>query len=509
MPNGWNIPGVAMYDLLGIKISAGDTCKDMNEILHRYYTSLFMIKQLISNSFSCESLGWQDILFKQQNDCMDNCEFCVQAMRACGIPATMVTSIANREFTGRHYYCTLLDTLGKRMIVEVGVKYLGEEYWSNAYSYRLNAFQFMYGAQKDSPYILRRKGEQLPLDFQSPTIKEVTPDIRETLSMKLSVPKNLKNRLVWLYTYSREKGIIAVTWGVVNEKNHEALFKYVIPGVIYFPAYLDKEGNPCFIEEPVFVAKEGEKGRWVKAIEVVKEGKPEDVILTRKFPRKTSMLRLANEMVGSKFYGANQRDGSDRVELYRITECPKDCLNEYYLKENKAYRYYIFEPANGKSEASELEFLTDKNRGYSNVTDIFTQQIFSPSDTLVEKNAWVKLLPKVTDTREEFDGNVQTSSGKKQVVFELQEPQVVDCIRLIPKNADNILYPNECYELFYWDKGWKSYTKMKSQYNYLEFKQLPTNRLYWLKNHSRGKEEVPFLIIDGKQQFIYYDVFKS
>ena len=118
-------------------------------------------------------------------------------------------------------------------------------------------------------------------------------------------------------------------------------------------------------------------------------------------------------------------------------------------------------------------------------------------------------LPETPDESVEFDGNVQTASDRRQVVFKLKEPQVVDCIRLVPRNADNILYPGEDCELLYWDKGWKSYARVKSRYNYLEFKQLPTDRLYWLKNHSRGKEEVPFLIIDGKQQFLYYDVLIS
>lgn len=63
--------------------------------------------------------------------------------------------------------------------------------------------------------------------------------------------------------------------------------------------------------------------------------------------------------------------------------------------------------------------------------------------------------------------------------------------------------------MFYWDKGWQLYAKKTSRYNYLEFENLPAKRLYWLRNNTRGKEEVPFVIIDGKQEFVYYDVFTS
>ena len=509
MPDGWYIHGKTVHGLLGNQLIDRDSCWNMHEIILRYCNFLSTIRVLLGNSFSEGSLGWQDIFLDRRRDCIDQCEFEVQAMRALGIPAAMVSCVANREFVGKHHYCTFIDTSGKRQVANAESNYLGRKYWGYTLNYRLNAFQFMYGAQEDSPYMLRRKGEQLPPGFRLPTIKEVTPDIRTTVPMKLSVPKGMKNRLVWLYTYSREEGTVAVTWGVVNEKSGEALFKYVIPGVVYFPAYLNEEGEPCFGGEPLIVEKHGEEGQWVNVGEMMKDGKSEDMVFTRKFPRKPPMLQLANEMIGSKFYGANRADGSDRVELCRIEERPGDYWNEYRLKGNKAYRYYIFEPVNGRSEASELEFLANKNREYANVAEMSPRQIFSPQDTLAEEMPWVRLLPETPDESVEFDGNVQTASDRRQVVFKLKEPQVVDCIRLVPRNADNILYPGEDCELLYWDKGWKSYARVKSRYNYLEFKQLPTDRLYWLKNHSRGKEEVPFLIIDGKQQFLYYDVLIS
>jgi hypothetical protein len=85
---------------------------------------------------------------------------------------------------------------------------------------------------------------------------------------------------------------------------------------------------------------------------------------------------------------------------------------------------------------------------------------------------WVKLLPEQPDETPEFDKNVQTTSGRGKVIFRLKNPQIVDCIRTVPRNADNIIHPNENYSLFYWKQGWKLYKHQNSQYNYLEFKQL-------------------------------------
>ena len=52
---------------------------------------------------------------------------------------------------------------------------------------------------------------------------------------------------------------------------------------------------------------------------------------------------------------------------------------------------------------------------------------------------WVKLLPEQPDETPEFDKNVQTTSGRGKVIFRLKNPQIVDCIRTVPRNADNII----------------------------------------------------------------------
>lgn len=480
----------------------------LEEIIRNYNSYLDFMRQSIGKAFMPSDLNWADIFTDRPKDCLYQSEFETMALRACGIPASVSFCISNREFVGSHSFCNVLDTADRHLALTAESDYIGKENWGYSLNYRMNAYQYTYGAQADSPYMLKNEHETLPLEFQMPTIKDVTPEIRKTVSMNLNLPSNIENNLVWLYTYNRTTGCIAITWGYIDKHSHSASFKHVIPGVLYFPAYLDENGKPCFFTEPLF-AQENEdgSGTWKKLSEMFDEKEKENVVLTRKFPRKPPMLRLADDLIGSKFYGANQEDKSDKEELYCITCRPDDYTNEYHISSPKAYRYYIFEPANGKSEMSVIEYLTRSDRKYTNTAKPREKEILSPNDTNNRSSMqWIKLLPECPSKSAEFDNNVQTSSGDSLVVFQLKEPQIVDCIRAIPQNADNLIHPNEDYELLYWDKGWKLYQRITSRYHFLEFKKLPTRYLYWLKNNTRGKEECPFIIKDGKQEFIYYDI---
>lgn len=217
-------------------------------------------------------------------------------------------------------------------------------------------------------------------------------------------------------------------------------------------------------------------------------------------------------MIGGKFYGCNNPEGKDKRELYTITEAPGPYLNEFPLNNRKAWKYYIYEaPEKRTANFAILEYLTEASRQYENTATPTPLEIFRPEDRQINTADFVKVLPKNAANLKdaEYDGNMQTSSGKKQIVFELDTPQILTRVRMAPKNADNIVKPNENYELMVWENGWQSLANTYSQYNYLDYPDLRTDRLYWLRNHSRGREEVPFIIRNGEPSFVYYDIMQA
>ena len=77
---------------------------------------------------------------------------------------------------------------------------------------------------------------------------------------------------------------------------------------------------------------------------------------------------------------------------------------------------------------------------------------------------------------------------------------------MAPKNADNGIQEGDRFQLLYWDGDWKSIGLTRAIYEYVTFLNVPKGRLYWLHNLERGKEEIPFVLDDGKQRFVYDDI---
>lgn len=486
----------------------------LTSVIERYRFYIENIRKMMGKRPDTGLSSAEDIFFQRERDCVPQCDYECQVLRACGVPAAIDINIGNREFVGQHHHCVVFDSAGRSLPFHAETGLSKDGNWGYALEYKLNVYRNMYGAQKDSPYMLRKAGEALPEGFRSPAIREVTDYLKKTYPVRLKIPVETNTRLAWLYSYSRnDRGCMAVTWGVIDTVTREVCFEHVVPNVLYFPAYLGKDGEPYFWSDPLFVY-EGLNGtagvaEWAELIGA-DTTKRTDLLITRKFPRKPNMLKLAADMVGGKFYGANEADGKDKKELYCITKMPEACLNEYPLDNRRAWRYYIYEaPGNRWADISVLEFLADSSRLYPDTGHPLPCQFFSPEEVKAPRKSYMKLMPEKPDNSPEYDGNMQTSSSRHRIVYQLKEPRVVSCIRMAPKNADNIIRPGEDYDLFYWDKGWQHQMNVKSRYNYLHFQGLRTDRLYWLRNNTRGREEVPFLIRKGKPVFIYYDILKK
>lgn len=75
--------------------------------------------------------------------------------------------------------------------------------------------------------------------------------------------------------------------------------------------------------------------------------------------------------------------------------------------------------------------------------------------------------------------------------IELDKPQRIDKLVYQFRNDDNGIRKGDLYELMYWnnDNKWKSCGKIIAKENELIYNDIPPGTLYWLRNHTRGKEE--------------------
>ena len=357
------------------------------------------------------------------------------------------------------------------------------------------------------PFFLEKNGEYIPELFDSPFLKDVTSHLLKTVPLTLSYQETGNNNLAYLAAFNSgmSSGIIPVTWGKINRMEHNVTFSSVIPDRFYFPVYYSPFGKSFSFGEPFYLNKEGK-------IEKPHTGrKINDVTLLRKFPMKQGLVNKAIKLIGTVVLASNKPGFNPCDTVGVITDTLYPYFQDIKLGMNKGpYQYYQIKTTNEYPHAalSELEFITDIRYGYKNTIPASSLPIFSPADTLVGNKFEVRLMDEPLEQikwKAEYEGNPQTSPEPYPTIhFMLREPQFVTKVRMMPLNADNGIVVGNQYELLYWDNGeWKKILSQQAKCNYITVG-VPFGSLLWLRNLTKGKEELPFYVDDnGQQRFIY------
>lgn len=502
--------GAFFNQLIGKQILKS-TEKDFRSYLVRYNHYTANMWGFSRNINIKEAIGIYDIFLGQVYDCITTASNGCNVFRSCGLPVVVDYCIGFRELEGRHYHCAFLDTTGVWRRFNAASSYLDTV--SPIIKPSLNIYRNTFATQKQSPYFLKSKTEIIPKEFNSPCITDVTKDVYDITSIKLPFEQNTSNNMAYLYTFNRNKyGILPVTWGVRNRDSSQVIFKNVQYGVMYFPMYLE-EREPRPFGQPFYLVKDSILDKYKIANLPINKNLDSlgTLFVNRKYPPKKSMQELAQKMIGGKFMGANMENYADTVELMRISEVPKLYPQEYLLDNEKAFHYYLYIAPNDECNIAELEYIAIKDSTISMFKKPTPLPIFSEKDTIVDDSCEKYVVPLFNDSISRYssiivDGKWVTKSYYKTEELFFDNSVCIKKIRMCPGNADNMVKPGCTYKLFYWNDGWIALETQKARYNYLKFKNVPLNKLYWLKNLDEGDEELPFVYVDGKQQFIYTDL---
>ena len=485
------------------------------EAIRRYNLAIWNLRGLNGRTDNKSMAGIYSMYINGIHDCTDIATWGCDILRACGIPTVVENVIGYRDFVGKHYHCSVYDTdKSKWYPFNAESSLPGELSFEDPAS--LNVYRNTFSAQKNTPYFLRNENEAVPAELCTPCIKDVTSEYRKVHCITLPWNECSDNNLAYLATFNANGGRKVVTWGVIDTLMNRVTFENTLPGILYLPVYYTKDGCNSFFTPFYLEEQEGE----VRIMEI--PGIDNDTVitelcLTRKFPRKKKMVSVAEELVGGKFLGSNSGDFSKAHLLYTITKAPEPLFAEYQFKKHAKYQYYRFQAPENNPHAniSHLEWITGSEHGYVNVEQASREHCLAPTDTLkaIMDTASVKLLDRDRNRMtwaKEYDGNMQTAPGAyRDITLSLDEPQIVTAVRFAPLNADNGIKAGNLYRLNYWDKGWKTCGEKVAEYEYLQFENVPSNKLYWLENLTEGKEEMPFTIVNGEQKFIYYDIIKA
>ena len=213
--------------------------------------------------------------------------------------------------------------------------------------------------------------------------------------------------------------------------------------------------------------------------------------LLRKFRMPPAPPFYTLRPVGGKFQGANRADFRDSVTLHVIQEPSYFNWVDVKPENPDRFRYvrYLSAPGVSYNNMAEVQFYSDGTRLQGEVTGTDGSHGDYPNDT---KHAV-------------FDGDPLTffsalSPDSAWAGLELDKAYRISAIRYIFRNDDNGIRQGDMYELLYNSNGeWISSGKQTADSTLLLYENVPSNTLYRLRNHTRGREERPFTYENGIQ----------
>ncbi|MFC2110567.1 hypothetical protein ACFLRU_06945 [Bacteroidota bacterium] len=203
---------------------------------------------------------------------------------------------------------------------------------------------------------------------------------------------------------------------------------------------------------------------------------------TRRYRGKRLWLEALNESI---IEASNNSEFKNAKVLHEVSNFSSTHIQNIKLTNRAKYKYIRFNSKKPKSFLAKLAFY-----------DLDMKPL---QGEIIEEN----ILKETKDYKYgAFDDNTLTYSGGDyfKFGFKLSKPETIGFVEFQSRHDDNHINKGEDYELFYWDKDWKSLGKQKAQDTLLNYNNVPKNALLWLRNLTKGREEHVFCIDQNKKQ---------
>lgn len=478
-----------------------DTASTARNVVWRYNVTADRLRYWGGRYPFKAPIGLNEMFFLGYHDCVPIADFGTMILRACGQPAAIEYNVAYKFWNGRHYHTAIPTEHGwETFSPESGLpRYRDPKFYE-----ALNIFRQHFSRQKDNPYSLRAKGEPIPDNLADPRIEDVTHGIGDVIEVSLPFNGQSTHRLAYLGSFvSGELGLCPVTWGIIDDQSKTVKFKHVVPDNLYFPVYMDENGDFHSFGHPFVLTQKGKKA----SVQEIKAAKGSGVRakLERKFPRKPELRKQVEKIPGTCVIASDVPDFSKADTLGVIRSVPGTGWEDLPLDTRRPYRYYRVcgtgQPM--RLGLSEIRFLTKREYAYPNVAEAPGNQ--APAES--RETEWVWLLDEPLEKcnwKAEYDNNPQTAPDSwPDVTLKLEKPQYVHRLCYMAKHADNTVKPGSRYELMAWDDGfWKRIrNNLAADSNILEVEELVPGQLYWLRHKESGREELPFYIDESGTQY--------
>ncbi len=239
---------------------------------------------------------------------------------------------------------------------------------------------------------------------------------------------------------------------------------------------LSYDGRSLYpISEPFIIKRDGSIGYVA-----YDDSRTRGIDVRRKYYESYNVVDQRRKILGAKIQCADCPDFNDAVTLFTIdtTAIP----DKIHLECEEPHRFWRYLAADGTygSIAGLAFFDTDG-------------ELLSGKPTACQW-ASADAIDKAFDS--DWLSNFETSRPDGNWIgMDMDKPVCVASVRVVPRSDDNDVCPGNEYELLYFDGNkWQSYGRRTADDNILHYEGIPAQCLLWLKNHTRGWAERPFII---------------
>ena len=430
-----------------------------------------------------QGFGASIMLEKRFGTCKEIAEFITYVLRSLGIPSGIDGYVQNPINTQRaHFWNYMHNTKGK---------HLSFDYYDDFHLLNGRPMARKYGKVYRQCYALQK--ESLPVKygnkymllggsreaFQKDVSFEYFPDTY--VSIHLEPELTVSKDIVYLCVFNNSQWL-PISWSF--PKKGLAEFHNIEPDILYQLRMIDKTQNIAASKPFIFHSNENIQFPDADTTNL------QLMILSRKFRVPDEWPWYAYRSVGGKFQGANKPDFSDSVTLHTIQEYADIKWEFIPLEDSRKYKYVRYLSAtNGHNNMADVQFISDDKPLYGKVIGTDGSRDEFPN----------------SDKHSVFDDDPLTffdalEVGDAWAGLELDKAYTIDAIRYIFRNDDNNIRRGDNYELlYYFDNQWLSAGRQTADTTLLRYSNIPSNSLYWLRNHTRGKEERPFTYENGEQ----------
>lgn len=384
-------------------------------------------------------------------DCLDVCYYELSRLRAIGIPSVIDFIPGWSYRNGKHYWRVTIDPV-----------YANDNSRDMQNPKTAKVYRMSYS---HNPVPAPDGKDSIPLLFQSPFIKDVTRQYIKVSDVEIKLNKSSHSTPHYLYlSVFNDLSWKPMAWSVV--KDNKAFFQDMGRDIVYLPVYYN---GGCMINNgfPFLLDING------KVRNLIPDKKhPIKLEITRKYPVNDSKMDWAESLKGCYIEASNHPEFKNADKLYTITQSNPDLnYDTIRFKKQASYRYWRM------CKPDQFIMIGDWQLFDSNLKQVTGKALASNENDKSVINA--------------FDDDILTfTASASWLGIDLGKETEIKMMKYISRTDGNGIVPGHEYELLYYDEeGWKTISIQQAGSQSIEFNSVPNGALYWLKDHTDGKEE--------------------